>query len=741
MNLERPTHWVLCRLRHIIVFFTLTHLASPFVYANDTIKIGVLAKRGPEKTLQRWSPTAHYLSQQLPGYPFIIVPLDFSEIETAVKTHQVDFILVNSGIYVQLEFNYGVSRIATMKNRIGQDALSLFGGVIFTHADLEGVNTLADIKGRRFSAVDKTSLGGFQMAWRELNAIGIDPFSDFAELHFSETHDAVVYDVLSGSADVGTVRTDILELMAEEGEILLEEFKVLGHTQQEHHKIDYLHSTRLYPEWPFARLMDTPLELAERVAIALLEMPEDCDAARLSQTAGWTIPLNYQSIHSLFKELKLAPYDPKPVRWNQVLSEQWPIISLIIASLIVTTLLSITLSRINRRLRKTTVKLEHARDHLELRVSERTRDLQNKEQELLLHRDHLEQLVASRTKELNAAKEVAESANQTKNQFLANMSHELRTPLNAIMAMSQMAWTETQDRNQRHHLQMVLNASNALLKLIQDILDFSHTNNDSQIAESKPFFLKGVIDRLNKEIGVKAKEKNQELLISVAANAPNGLTGDPVRLEKALIYLSDNAVKFTDPGGTIKIAIAIKDEDATSVVLHFSIEDTGIGIPPEKMELLFKPFSQLDGSRSRRFGGTGLGLSHTKKLIQLMGGAIWVDSQVGKGSNFQFTVRVNKQDNLEHIPISWNKELLPTPNTEPTQSTIEIDVLMPKLEQLRIELDSSNIDSVDLLSEIVPLLTESEYAKQIEELSKAIEQFDFDGALETLQRLITELED
>ncbi|VAW27370.1 hypothetical protein MNBD_BACTEROID06-1089, partial [hydrothermal vent metagenome] len=175
------------------------------------VKIGVLSHRGDAKTIKMWNPTANYLIAKLPQYDFEIVPLDFDEVELAVKHATVDFILVNSGIYVNLEAQYSVTRLATMINlRNHVAAYSTFGGVIFTRSDRNDIKTLQDLKGKSFMAVDETSLGGFQMAWRELNANNIDPYSDFSHLEFGGIHDDVVMSVVTGKVDAGTVRTDIL---------------------------------------------------------------------------------------------------------------------------------------------------------------------------------------------------------------------------------------------------------------------------------------------------------------------------------------------------------------------------------------------------------------------------------------------------------------------------------------------------------------------------------------------------
>jgi len=285
-----------------VVFSPLSAVASEL----STVKIGVLAKRGEGHAVQIWTPTAEYLSSAIPTHSFEIVPLNFTQVHQAVQDRTIDFIIANSAYYVDLEYKFGVSRIATMKNLFNHVPKSQFGGVIFTRSDNKDINGLHDLNGKSFSAVDQESFGGWLMALREFQAQGINPRRDFKTLKFVGTHDAVVLAVLSGEADAGTVRTDTLEKMAEEGSINLASIKILN--PQHTDNFEYLHSTRLYPEWPFAKLQHTAEKLSEDVAVALLRMPPQSQAAQIPHIGGWTVPLSYQPVHQLFQELALGPY-------------------------------------------------------------------------------------------------------------------------------------------------------------------------------------------------------------------------------------------------------------------------------------------------------------------------------------------------------------------------------------------------------------------------------------------------
>ena len=275
---------------------------------GDVVKIGVLAKRGIELCREKWTPMADYLTRAIQGKTFIIEPLDFEQVYDVVEGGEVDFILSNPSLYVAMESWYEINRIATLKNKVINEVSTKFGGVVFCTKQREDIRRYSDLKGKSFMAAEERSLGGWQMAWRELKEAGIDPFKDFADLSFGEIHDAVVYAVRDGKVDAGTVRTDTLERMQAEGKINIADFTVIHEHGGGKVHLPFLHSTRSYPEWPMAKVMHTPFELAEKVASALLAMPADSPAALSSKSAGWTIPLNYQPVHECLKELKVGPY-------------------------------------------------------------------------------------------------------------------------------------------------------------------------------------------------------------------------------------------------------------------------------------------------------------------------------------------------------------------------------------------------------------------------------------------------
>ncbi len=270
------------------------------------IKIGVLAKQGVDTALQKWQPTASYLNQRLGGYHFTIVAMEFDEIPLLVDKKLVDFVIVNSGIYVDLSVRFSLRRILTLKNRYnsGQKATE-FGSVIFTRKAHTDIWTLSDLKDKEIAAVHPTSFGGWIMALRELIEQGLS-VDEFANVHFENTHNAVVEAVLANVADAGIVRTDTLERMAQTGKLNLDQLRILN--EQQVAGFPFKLSTRLYPEWPMAKLEHTSSMLARSIAIAMMQMPEQSTAAIAADIEGWTIPENYLPVHDILQQLKLPPY-------------------------------------------------------------------------------------------------------------------------------------------------------------------------------------------------------------------------------------------------------------------------------------------------------------------------------------------------------------------------------------------------------------------------------------------------
>ncbi|MFZ1632693.1 MAG: ATP-binding protein [Chitinophagales bacterium] len=317
----------------------------------------------------------------------------------------------------------------------------------------------------------------------------------------------------------------------------------------------------------------------------------------------------------------------------------------------------------------------------------------------------LREKVREKTRELESEKERAEYSEKVKEQFLANMSHEIRTPMNAILGMTRLLLEKEPRTDQLKYLNSIKHASDNLLVIINDILDLSKIEAGKINLESIPFDIRNEIKSVFETMKVNADDKNLELKTDIENSIPKTIIGDPYRLSQILLNLTGNAIKFTEKGSvTIKTTAAMQGE---KVLLTFSVIDTGIGIAKDKLDYIFDMFTQETSSTTRKFGGTGLGLAICKKLIELQGGAISVDSEAGKGSAFSFTLPfaigkdvVDENPKAEHkqqvVAKMKNLRILLAEDNEFNQM-VAVDTLESAIEGAQVTVAANGKIAVDML--------------------------------------------
>ena len=593
----------------IAVFALAVVVAAPFARAGEAApaKIGVLAFRGGEDALKRWSATADYLSAAIPSARFEVVPLEPEELNAAVETGALGFVLTNTGNYVDLEARHGISRIVTLRTPSG----SVFGAVIFTRADRADVKTLNDLKGKSFMAVQPEGFGGLQMAWRELKAHGLDPFKDFKTLKFSGfPQDNIAFAVLKGEVDAGTFRTETLETMAAEGKIRLRDFRVMN--PRSHPGFPFLVSTRLYPEWPFAKLKNTPPELAQAVALALLQIPENAPAAGAGGYRGWTVPLDYTPVHELYRELRLGPYVELGEITVADLAKQYG--HWIAAAILVLIVFGLWLLRTEQLVARRTRELSRANDELERAAAERHRaEAEARERRAELAHVH----------RLNTMGEMA-----------SGFAHELNQPLAAVVnyargAVRRLKQNAVEPGELLAVLEQVAAQAERAAAIVRRIRAFIRKEEPRHVALDFNKIVRETAGLMTAE----AEREGARLIFALANPLPR-VHADAVQLEQVIVNLVRNAIEAMAEASSPVREITLRTMPAAEGAIEIAVEDTGPGLPQIGRERLFEPFF------TTKTGGLGLGLSISQSIVEAHGGRLTAAPRPGGGAVFRFTLPI-----------------------------------------------------------------------------------------------------
>lgn len=588
------------------------HLKQP--RQPGEIRIATLAFRGKENALKRWNPVADFLGKSIPNRNFHIIPLTLDEMRRAVQEKDIDFVLSNPGNYVFLESSFGVTRLATLRPERTVLVDNVFGAVIFTQSTRDDIRTLDDLAGKSFMAVQKTAFGGFQMAWSEMKAAGIDPFSDLKPMRFiGFPQDQIVHAVLNGEVDAGTVRTGVLEGMAHDGRINLANIRVLAPKDAE--DFPYMLSTRLYPEWPFAKLRHTSKELAQKVVVALLGMELNNPAAIASRISGWTVPLDYLPVHETLRELRISPYDaPVKITVENLIGQYWH--WLVFAGVLLT--IAVFWG----------VRVEYL-------VSQRTRELSLANRELtrqIAERKRLEDIAQRRQNELAHISRV-----NTMGELAASLAHEINQPLSAISNYAQGCVRRLQDIqiDDASGTEAILGAmkrvsseaerAGEVIRRIRAMVRKSEPSMEN--LNINPLVLEAV-EISSAEIG----HHNAEITLDLRADLPP-VTVDRVQIQQVLLNLIGNGLEaISNINGPRHLFIVTAQNETDELVI--SVRDNGTGVSQDNLERMFEPFF------STKSKGMGMGLSISRTIIESCGGRLWAENAPQGGAIVKFSLPI-----------------------------------------------------------------------------------------------------
>ncbi len=560
--------------------------------AEQPVLIGVLSFRPIAQTLQQWTPTAEYLSRSIPGHVFQVVPMNYPDLDRAVKEGRFDFVFTNPEHFVLLRNQTSLAPILTIMPLANGHPVTSFGGVVVTRSSRKDINRLEDLAGKSVAAPSEESLGGNLMQLWELYRRGI-AFPRISYLGMP--HDLSVQAVMGGTADAAFVRTGVLEGMVREGKLKAAEFKVIN--AQPEGDFPQVLSTALYPEWPFCSTRKTPEELVKSVSLALLSIEHGDPVAKAGGYFGFSPPGDYSTVEAVMLRLRVHP---GRLAQFDLLDVVYKYATALIASLIILVMfmaaVAVYLIIGNRAARKLLKQRDAAQSAL---------------------RDSIHQL---------------ERTNLELENFAYVAAHDLQTPLRNIVSFNQLLakrYKGRLDSDADDFIAFVVDNAKKMSDLISDLLRYSRV--------SRKFEPLARVDA-----AAAARQALANLRTDIAEAAAEVMVGDlPVVMAEESLLISlfqnllGNALKYCTPGIHPRIGItAAKNEEGKWLI---GVADNGIGIDPQYQEKIFEIFQRLDPTAGA--GGTGVGLTICRRIVNHFGGRIWVESAPGQGATFFFTLR------------------------------------------------------------------------------------------------------
>ncbi len=590
--------------------------AGPLQAAEPPIRVGVLAYRGDEHANAVWEPTIRYLAERFPDRGAAMVPLDLRGMDAAVQARTVDFVLTNTGNYVELEARHGVTRIATLHSSRAGASGGAIGSVLIVRSDRTDIREVGDLRGRTVMAIDPDAFGGFQVAWGMMLDAGVDPYRDVKDLRFSGFPvDRVVFAVRDGEIDAGILRACVLEELAAEGRIEASRFRVLAPRAAP--GFDCALSTDLYPDWPLARLATTPDELAKAVVVALFQMPRNHPAAQAGGYEGWTVPLDYQPVHTLFRSLRIGPYRYlREVSVLDVAREHWEWLAVGALALLWWAIHSL---RVEHLIKVRTAELRAANRDLVREMAERRR---------------AEETARARQKEMDHVARLS-----ILGEMASNLAHELNQPLGAIAnyarGCTRRLASGTADPAQLADItRAIAEQAERAGQIIARIRNFVR----KRASQMEPTDVNEAVRAAFALCEGQARTGNASIALDLADGLPPVLA-DRVQIEQVVLNLIKNALDAMQDGsagaaGGRARSVTVRTGRDGDGRVEVVVADRGHGLSEEARARLFDPFF------TTKPGGMGLGLSICRTIVEAHGGHLWATDNPGGGAAMRFVLPV-----------------------------------------------------------------------------------------------------